>query len=40
MVIAQHYKKEKVIENLNNLKLFNQKRYGECYLSFYDYVNI
>ena len=39
-VIAQHYKKEKVMENLNNLKLFNQKRYGECYLSFYDYVNI
>ena len=40
LVIAQHYKKEKVIENLNNLSLHNQRRYGECYLSFYDYVNI
>ncbi len=40
LVIAQHYKKEKVMENLNNLKLFNQRRYGECYLSFYEYVNI
>jgi len=40
LLIAQHYKKEKVIENLNNLKLFNQRRYGECYLSFYEYVNI
>jgi len=40
LVIAQHYKKEKVMENLNNLRLFNQRRYGECYLSFYDYVNI
>ncbi|GAH63179.1 unnamed protein product, partial [marine sediment metagenome] len=30
----------KVMENLNNLKLFNQRVYGECYLSFYDYVNI
>jgi 16S rRNA (guanine(966)-N(2))-methyltransferase RsmD len=40
LVIAQHYKKEKVMEKLNNLKLFNQRRYGECYLSFYEYVNI
>jgi len=40
LVIAQHYKKEKVMENLNNLRLFNQRRYGECYLSFYEYVNI
>lgn len=40
LVIAQHYKKEKVMENLNNLSLHNQRRYGECYLSFYDYVNI
>ncbi len=41
LVIAQHYKKEKVMEKLlNNLKLYNQRRYGECYLSFYEYVNI
>ena len=40
LVIAQHHKKEKVLENINNLRLFNQRRYGECYLSFYDYVNI
>jgi len=40
LVIAQHYKKEKVMEKLDNLRLHNQKRYGECYLSFYDYVNI
>lgn len=40
LVIAQHYKKEKIMENINNLKLFNQRRYGECYLSFYEYVNI
>ena len=40
LVIAQHYKKEKVMEKLNNLRLHNQRRYGECYLSFYDYVNI
>ena len=40
VLIAQHYKKEKVMENLNNLKLFNQRRYGECYLSFYECVNI
>ncbi|GAG61509.1 unnamed protein product, partial [marine sediment metagenome] len=40
LVIAQHYKKEKVMENLNNLRLLNQRRYGECYLSFYKYVNI
>lgn len=40
LVIAQHHKKEKVMENLNNLRLFNQRRYGECYLSFYDYANI
>lgn len=40
LVIAQHYKKEKVMENVNNLRLFNQRRYGECYLSFYEYVNI
>jgi len=40
LAIAQHYKKEKVIENLNNLSLYNQRRYGECYLSFYEYVNI
>jgi len=40
LVIAQHYKKEKVMENLNNLSLYDQRRYGECYLSFYDYVNI
>ena len=40
LVIAQHYKKEKVMENLNNLSLYNQRRYGDCYLSFYDYVNI
>jgi 16S rRNA (guanine(966)-N(2))-methyltransferase RsmD len=40
LLIAQHYKKEKVIENLNNLSLYNQRRYGECYLSFYEYVNI
>jgi 16S rRNA (guanine(966)-N(2))-methyltransferase RsmD len=40
LVIAQHYKKEKIMENLNNLNLRKQRRYGECYLSFYDYVNI
>ncbi len=40
LVIVQHYKKEKVIENLNNLRLFNQRKYGECYLSFFEYVNI
>jgi len=40
LAIAQHYKNEKVIENLNNLSLYNQRRYGECYLSFYEYVNI
>ncbi len=40
LLIAQHYKKEKVMENLNNLRLSNQRRYRECYLSFYDYVNI
>jgi len=40
LVIAQHYKKEKVMENLSNLRLFDQRRYGECYLSFYEYVNI
>ena len=40
LVIAQHYKKEKIMENLNNLKLFNQRIYGECFLSFYEYVNI
>ena len=40
LVIVQHYKKEKVMENLNNLRLFNQRRYGECYLSFCEYVNI
>ena len=39
-IIAQHYKKEKVMENLNNLRLFDQRRYGECYLSFFEYVNI
>ena len=39
-IIAQHYKKEKVMENLSNLRLFDQRRYGECYLSFYEYVNI
>ena len=40
LVIAQHYKKEKVMEKINNLRLFNQRRYGECFLSFYEYVNI
>jgi len=40
LIIAQHYKKEKVMEKLENIKLFNQRRYGECYLSFYEYVNI
>jgi 16S rRNA (guanine(966)-N(2))-methyltransferase RsmD len=40
LIIAQHYKKEKVEDDLGNLKLFNQKKYGECYLSFYKYVNI
>jgi len=40
LLIAQHYKKEKIMENLNNLRLYNQRRYGECYLSFYEYVNI
>jgi len=40
LIIAQHYKKEKVMENLNNIRLYDQRRYGECYLSFYDYVNI
>lgn len=39
LIIAQHFKKEKVMENLDNLKLFDQRRYGECYLSFYEYVN-
>jgi len=39
-VIVQHYKKEKTEDNLVNLKLFNQKKYGECFLSFYEYVNI
>ena len=40
LVIAQHHKKEKVMENINSLRLYNQRRYGECYLSFYRYVNI
>jgi len=40
LVIAQYYKKEKIMENLNNLRLHNQRKYGECYLSFYEYVNI
>jgi len=40
LVIAQYYKKENVVENLNNMKLYNQRKYGECYISFYEYVNI
>jgi 16S rRNA (guanine(966)-N(2))-methyltransferase RsmD len=40
LVIAQHHKKEKVMENINSLRFYNQRRYGECYLSFYRYVNI
>jgi len=40
LVIAQHYKKEKVMEKINNLRLFSQRRYGECFLSVYEYVNI
>jgi len=39
LVIAQHYKKEIIIEKLNNLSLIKQRKYGECYLSFYEYVN-
>jgi len=40
LVIAQHSKKEEVRQNISNLKLYNQRKYGECYLSFYNYVNI
>jgi 16S rRNA (guanine(966)-N(2))-methyltransferase RsmD len=40
LVIVQHYKKENIMKNLNNLRLYNQRRYGECFLSFYEYVNI
>jgi 16S rRNA (guanine966-N2)-methyltransferase len=34
-IIVQHYKKEKVEENINNLKLFDQRKYGDSYLSFF-----
>ena len=40
LIIAQHYKKEKVMDNIKKLRLFNQRKYGECFLSFYEYVNI
>jgi len=40
LVIAQHYKRETVNDKLNNLKLLKQKIYGECCLSFFNYVNI
>lgn len=40
LVIAQHHKKEKVMENINRLRFYDQRRYGECHLSFYHYVNI
>lgn len=40
LVIAQHYKREAVNDNLNNLTLFKQKIYGECCLSFFNCVNI
>lgn len=40
LVIAQHYKREVVNDNLNNLTLFKQKIYGECCLSFFNCVNI
>jgi 16S rRNA (guanine(966)-N(2))-methyltransferase RsmD len=39
LVIVQHYKKEKVEENINNLKLFDQRKYGESYLSFFSNTN-
>jgi len=39
VVIVQHYKKEKVEENINNLKLFDQRKYGESYLSFFSNTN-
>lgn len=35
IVIAQHYKKEVIKDNIDNLKLFKQKSYGECQLSFF-----
>lgn len=40
LVIAQHYKREVANDNLNNLTLFKQKKYGECCLSFFNCVNI
>jgi len=40
LVIAQHYKRETVNDEFKNLKLFKQKKYGECCLSFFNYVNI
>jgi 16S rRNA (guanine(966)-N(2))-methyltransferase RsmD len=40
VVIVQHYKKEKVEENINNLKLYDQRKYGESYLSFFSNTNI
>ncbi len=40
LVIAQHYKREVVNDNLNSLTLFKQKIYGECCLSFFNCVNI
>lgn len=40
VVIAQHYKREIVNDKLNNLKLFKQKIYGECCLSFFNCVNM
>lgn len=39
-VIAQHYKREAVKDKLNNLKLFKQKIYGECCLSFFNCVSM
>jgi 16S rRNA (guanine(966)-N(2))-methyltransferase RsmD len=40
VVIVQNYKKEKVEENINNLKLYDQRKYGESYLSFFSNTNI
>ncbi len=40
LVIAQHYKRETVNDEFKKLKLFKQKKYGECCLSFFNYVNI
>jgi len=40
LIIAQHYKRETVNDNLNNFKLVKQRKYGECFLSFFKYGSI